>query len=493
MDNKHNKQGSSVPGGWNELAEMGRLTLNELQENQKRIEEYNRGRQYRKAIAGLLVNTTEEMAKVISERDVKIPQEFEQEVIEKIESGEIGLAKERHFIGLIRGPEISMSGLKDTMSKLHGKHELGILGMAQRGDEGFQHWEMNDANDLKGLLTKYPTPVEFESFRTKMVEDIGIFNGEKKRLEYEKAMDSFEQKVYGKQFEYWQRIKELNAEAAKRKGDQKTGAMVISALKSLAGKVKEKVGSTNEKRGAKKNEERNRERLYLKIGARRLARNQVRAGMAAMGEVVVDDSCEDSLLAEPNEQFFGVFDGMGGERGGREASRLAARLTSDYNRQIGGAKSERDLADILNQVNQEVRDTPNAGGSTATIAKINNENGRKTLLWASVGDSRLYIVNGQGGARQISRDEGEGRQIWNALGGPEKDECVRQTGTIALNKGDRVVLCSDGITGDFGEQLMSERELGLIVARAKTPDEAAGWLMASARKIDDRTVIVIEA
>ena len=67
---------------------------------------------------------------------------------------------------------------------------------------------------------------------------------------------------------------------------------------------------------------------------------------------------------------------------------------------------------------------------------------------------------------------------------------TKQYGEVELHQGDRVVLCSDGITGDYGSDLMSDRELGFIMSRSTDALEASKNLIASARKNDDRTAIV---
>ena len=55
------------------------------------------------------------------------------------------------------------------------------------------------------------------------------------------------------------------------------------------------------------------------------------------------------------------------------------------------------------------------------------------------------------------------------------------------------MLCSDGITGDYGDDLMSDAEMASIVRGARTPDDAAKNLVALARKKDDRTALVFGA
>ena len=57
-----------------------------------------------------------------------------------------------------------------------------------------------------------------------------------------------------------------------------------------------------------------------------------------------------------------------------------------------------------------------AGRTTAALVKITEQNNCSKLLYASIGDSRIYIVNQEGKARQITKDEGEGRNLARALG-----------------------------------------------------------------------------
>ena len=53
------------------------------------------------------------------------------------------------------------------------------------------------------------------------------------------------------------------------------------------------------------------------------------------------------------------------------------------------------------------------------------------------------------------------------------------------------MICSDGITGDVDAELMSEQEVGNIVSGVDTA-YAAQALAHNARKVDDRTAIVVE-
>lgn len=92
----------------------------------------------------------------------------------------------------------------------------------------------------------------------------------------------------------------------------------------------------------------------------------------------------------------------------------------------------------------------------------------------------------------MTKDEGEGKYIYNALGRETEngESRVQQFGDEELYPGDRVVLCSDGITGDYGTDLMSDAELGSLVMNAHDAREAAKNLVSGARKRDDRTAVV---
>ena len=68
---------------------------------------------------------------------------------------------------------------------------------------------------------------------------------------------------------------------------------------------------------------------------------------------------------------------------------------------------------------------------------------------------------------------------------------VKQFGEVKLKRGDKIVLCSDGITGDKGSDLMSNDEVASIVSRSANSEDASRNLVAGARKVDDRTALVI--
>lgn len=244
---------------------------------------------------------------------------------------------------------------------------------------------------------------------------------------------------------------------------------------------------------------------FKEVAYYEMSKTQARAGERAsrMGERLRDDKTgEDMKLVLADKAVFGVFDGAGGMGGGRDASRVATDVIEQAVDQLGiDPKSGEDLAKLLNYASRGV-DKLNAknGGhsaSTGVLARIiERDDGQKSLAYASVGDSRIYVVDAGGAATQITKDEGFENYITNCLGGSEKmgpwDERTKQFGEISLRDGDRIVLCSDGITGDRGSDLMGPEELAAYVHETGNTAEAAEALVENARKNDDRTAIVVE-
>ena len=132
----------------------------------------------------------------------------------------------------------------------------------------------------------------------------------------------------------------------------------------------------------------------------------------------------------------------------------------------------------------------NQGATTGTLCRVVGGADRRFVAWASVGDSRLYVIR-QGKAYQISQDEGVGNQITNWLG--RGGSVVAQHGNFELLSGDRLVLVTDGVTGGWGEDAMTDQELANIVSSQHNTQVAADMLVSLARKIDDRTAIVVGA
>ncbi|GIU97712.1 MAG: hypothetical protein KatS3mg013_1515 [Actinomycetota bacterium] len=211
---------------------------------------------------------------------------------------------------------------------------------------------------------------------------------------------------------------------------------------------------------------------------------------------------EDAFLVEP--PLFAVADGMGGHRGGEVASRLALETLDALQRRGVGT-----LADRVREANRvvferSVRDRRVAGmGTTLTAAEI--EGGTARLV--HVGDSRAYLLRA-GAMRRLTRDhtlvdqmvrageitEAEAevhphRNVLTRAVGTEPDVAVDET-ELGLLDGDRLLLCSDGLTG-----MVPEVQIRAILEATPDPQEAADRLVHAANRaggLDNTTVVVID-
>jgi len=74
---------------------------------------------------------------------------------------------------------------------------------------------------------------------------------------------------------------------------------------------------------------------------------------------------------------------------------------------------------------------------------------------------------------------------------PEMWEKQQVSISHPIKSGDRVLLCSDGITGDFGEDKLSLEEIEYCL-KSGSPSDSAEFLTKVARKQDDRTSVVFD-
>ena len=161
-----------------------------------------------------------------------------------------------------------------------------------------------------------------------------------------------------------------------------------------------------------------------------------------------------------------VADGVGGTSGGEIASEAAVEtLAAAFAAPQGRETTREALGRAIQSANQMVltrsaeRGHPQAA-STLVAAAIR---GREACV-ANIGDSRAYLIRG-GTSRQITTDHagGPASSITRFLGdarGVQPDIFVE-----TLRPGDRLVLCSDGLT-----RHVSDAE---IAARASSTDAAA--------------------
>ena len=194
------------------------------------------------------------------------------------------------------------------------------------------------------------------------------------------------------------------------------------------------------------------------------------------------------ILDLPRGGLFAVADGMGGHAAGELAANLALDTLSSSFLNGRGLAPER-LAEAVQEANLAVLRSAvgeYVGMGTTLVAMVID---RAAALIAHVGDSRAYLLRGgelhrltedhswvaeQVRLGHLTEDEARNHQwrsvVSNALGGEER---VRlELYGLPLRQGDRLLLCSDGLSG-----VLEEAELYGVLASQSDPDLAVRQLI----------------
>lgn len=183
-----------------------------------------------------------------------------------------------------------------------------------------------------------------------------------------------------------------------------------------------------------------------------------------------------------------VCDGMGGANGGSIASGIAAdmlekRIVSQYRENMPAVSVFNLLESAIDAANIEVLDKARedadlAGmGTTLVVAVIQD----KEAIIAHVGDSRLYRLT-KDGFYQVTTDHSVVQEMIEkgqltaeqAKEHPRKHFITRAVGvanevradydTLTLEAGDRLLLCSDGLTN-----MVSDEDIAAILGGEEVP------------------------
>jgi protein phosphatase len=160
---------------------------------------------------------------------------------------------------------------------------------------------------------------------------------------------------------------------------------------------------------------------------------------------------EDASLVLPlgTDAFLvAVADGMGGHPAGDVASKVAVATILEAAKNVPASPedSERWLSETLEAAHHAVLSTAVAEpayegmGTTGVIAIVRPD---QTQL-AHVGDSRAYLIHA-GVARQLTQDHNRHGYLTQALGVPRP--IVPDSQTVEMLAGDRLLLCTDGLSG----------------------------------------------
>lgn len=183
--------------------------------------------------------------------------------------------------------------------------------------------------------------------------------------------------------------------------------------------------------------------------------------------------------------LFIVADGMGGHKAGDYASRLSVEKFVAYVKNAGNEVPIRVVDDGIRYVNGLVMDEAAANpdyagmGTTFVAAFIKDE----TLFVANIGDSRLYLIDSD--ITQVTEDHSYvGAMVRageltkeEAVRHPDKNIITRAIGAsrepkvdffeVDLEKHDRILLCSDGLTNMVSDEeildIMENEYIGDVV------------------------------
>ncbi|HKN37926.1 MAG TPA: Stp1/IreP family PP2C-type Ser/Thr phosphatase [Acidimicrobiia bacterium] len=214
---------------------------------------------------------------------------------------------------------------------------------------------------------------------------------------------------------------------------------------------------------------------------------------------------EDSILVDAAHGLYAVADGMGGHRAGEVASATAIEtLKAAY---VGGQRLD-DAVEAANAaVFAKAADDQALQGMGTTLTAVALEDDHTALL-GHVGDSRAYLMR-DGAVTQVTDDHSlveqlvrEGRlSPEEAQNHPQRAIITRALGIDAevevdtyrvdLKPGDRLLICSDGLT-----TMLSDDTIAVTLRRHPDPQQAADTLVDMANQAggdDNITVVILDA
>ena len=220
---------------------------------------------------------------------------------------------------------------------------------------------------------------------------------------------------------------------------------------------------------------------------------------------------QDHYSIDPDGRFFIVADGMGGHAGGEEASKIATEvITASLDKSWESKFSSSELLlDALYDANEAIlidqQSHPERADMGTTVVVVLFRQGKS---WCGhIGDSRLYRLRNSR-LEQITEDDtwvaralkagditpDQARNhpwrhvLSQCLGRKDLQEVAVQP--LDVQKGDVLLLCSDGLTEE-----LSDEEIYPLLQDRKTCKEAALSLIDAAKEnggSDNITVVIVE-
>jgi PPM family protein phosphatase len=217
------------------------------------------------------------------------------------------------------------------------------------------------------------------------------------------------------------------------------------------------------------------------------------------------------FIDDPEGRFFIVADGMGGHAGGQEASKIATEEIQTYLSQQWDSSLDSQvlLKEAIDKANQSIladqREHPERGdmGTTVVVLIFRDEQ-----PWcAHVGDSRLYRLRNEQleqitedhtwvglatKAGEITKEQAKfhpWRHVLSQCLG-RKDLQRIDLQQLDIQAGDRILICSDGLTEEVPDDLIQN-----FLTKANNCESSATQLIAAAKQAggsDNITVTIVD-
>lgn len=169
---------------------------------------------------------------------------------------------------------------------------------------------------------------------------------------------------------------------------------------------------------------------------------------------------EDVVAVNLKQNAFAVIDGMGGYAGGKEAAVILAEELQK------GFAGEIDMSNVQSSASQRMRGEGIKNGGACYISGMIE--GRNLNIYQA-GDVRLVVFDKSGEAVFQTEDENMGKLnsssvVLNAVSG--RDAGKTSTEKVQLDKGDMIIVGSDGLWDNFNPQ-----EVSRVISTSNGPYE----------------------
>ncbi len=222
------------------------------------------------------------------------------------------------------------------------------------------------------------------------------------------------------------------------------------------------------------------------------------------------DNNEDNFYIDDKTGFFIVSDGMGGAEGGETASEmvvniLPVKLSGNISSSTPGPALGKSIEEVSNCIKNYTSDRYDLKGAGATVVACLIKGGKAFI--GHMGDSRAYLIRGNKFERLtvdhtivnylissgvITEEEGKNHPYRHTITrcAGMKDEPQAEINAIDLENGDRLLLCTDGLTG-----MLTDKEIEKILLEEGDLNRACRKLIDSANTAggkDNITAVIIQ-